>query len=68
MQTIATLLGIDADSEAGQLLMAALGLRQIVIGEVLSVGPGRMDTDPSEGGAEGDGDEDEEVDMEVDET
>ena len=48
--------------------MAALGLREIVIGEALSVGPGRVDTDPSEGGAEGDDDGDEEVDMEVDET
>ena len=64
MQTIATLLGLDADSEAGQLLMTALGLRRIVIGEELSGHLGRVDTDTSEGSAEGD---DEGVDMEVDE-
>jgi len=64
MQTIATLLGIDADSEAGQLLMAALGLRRTVMGEALSVDVDTGRADPSEGDAEGD---DEEVDMEVDE-
>ena len=62
MQTLATLLGIDADTDAGQ-LMAALLFGRIVMGDAHGVDTGRAD--PSGGDAE-DGNE-EEVDMEIDE-
>jgi hypothetical protein len=71
MQALVDLLGLDADSDAGQLLMAALGLRRIIIrsaDEALSDDLGREDTG-GEGFSEGndEGENDEETDMEIDE-
>lgn len=68
MQTLATLLGFDADPDAAQLFMAALGIRRIVTAEALSVDLGRADTGRADS-SDGDGEEgnEEVVDMEIDE-
>jgi hypothetical protein len=68
MQTLVNLLGIDADSDAGQLLMAALGLRRIVMDgpPTADLARGGTDREDSSGG-DAEDENDEEVNMEIDE-